>query len=64
MAICGHTRAGLRRESRGAGGEAGGGGESGTHLDGFKDIWELINGPDSWANNPFVWAITFRRVTP
>lgn len=30
----------------------------------FRDLWDSINGPRGfgWDVNPFVWAITFRRV--
>jgi hypothetical protein len=30
----------------------------------YCDLWESINGAGSWDVNPFVWAITFKRVTP
>lgn len=28
----------------------------------FKALWNSINGPDAWEQNPWVWAYTFRRV--
>lgn len=30
----------------------------------FAALWSSINGPESWAANPWVWCVAFRRVEP
>jgi hypothetical protein len=34
------------------------------HRHGFVGVWEAINGADSWHANPFVWVVSFKRITP
>jgi hypothetical protein len=33
-----------------------------TALESFASLWESINGPGSWALNPWVWCILFRKL--
>jgi hypothetical protein len=33
-------------------------------VDAYAALWESINGADSWAANPWVWCMSFKRVTP
>lgn len=32
--------------------------------DAFRELWESINGAGSWAENPWVWVVEFKRIEP
>lgn len=32
-------------------------------LTSFKELWEALNGPESWDANPWVWVLSFNRTT-
>jgi len=31
-------------------------------IESYRTLWQSINGSESWANNPFVWVISFIRL--
>jgi len=35
-----------------------------TPVESYRSLWEHLSGPDSWDANPWVWAISFKRLTP
>jgi hypothetical protein len=35
-----------------------------TARESYGSLWDAINGAGAWSANPWVWALTFRRVTP
>ena len=38
--------------------------EGSTSIEAFADLWREINGPQSWDANPWVWKLSFKRITP
>lgn len=34
----------------------------GSYRLGFEELWQSINGAESWSANPWVWAISFKRI--
>jgi hypothetical protein len=36
--------------------------ERGLYKPSFKKLWDCINGDGSWDANPWLWAITFKRI--
>lgn len=33
-------------------------------IDAWRELWESINGKESWEANPMVWVVEFRKVNP
>lgn len=33
-----------------------------TPVDAYRQLWEHLNGPKTWAENPWVWVLCFHRI--
>jgi hypothetical protein len=33
-----------------------------SYVEGFKQLWQSINGSESWEANPWVWVISFKQI--
>jgi len=38
--------------------------DAGEYVMAYRELWESINGVDSWETNPWVWVIEFKEVKP
>lgn len=38
--------------------------ERASESDAFHNLWDEINGPDSWHENPWVWVVKFKLIDP
>lgn len=36
--------------------------DNSPEVEGFRELWESINGVGSWDENPFVWAVSFEKI--
>lgn len=38
--------------------------DDGRYVEGYRELWQSINGAGSWALNPWVWRIEFKVIKP